>query len=252
MNPSRGPSASKACVLIAAFILFPLSNPGKTSAWAQPAPQEDPVQRSLGSSLWQFGGFAAGGFAPFDEVHAPPFYFSTQLVLANAGFEAGRMITRAHGPGILRGHGEAAIEIIPFWWADYPQQTITIYFPGTGEPPQKAALQPLRRYGVSITPVLFRWNFVRHEGRKELPWVQLGGGLLWTSQNFPIVPFITADTSRINFTPQVGIGESVFVRKRQSLDFAIKAVHISNANLGDNNPGVNVTLQFSAGYSWWK
>jgi hypothetical protein len=29
-------------------------------------------------------------------------------------------------------------------------------------------------------------------------------------------------------------------------------VHISNASLGDSNPGVNATVQFQIGYSWWK
>jgi len=90
---------------------------------------------------------------------------------------------------------------------------------------------------------------VRSEGGRTLPWMQLGGGLLWTNHKFPL---LGGSTSVINFTPQVGIGESIFIRKRQSLDFAIKAVHISNAGLGDNNPGINATLQFSMGYSWWR
>jgi hypothetical protein len=61
-----------------------------------------------------------------------------------------------------------------------------------------------------------------------------------------------ANTSVINFTPQGAIGESIFIKKNRSLDFAFKAVHISNAGLGVNNPGLNITLQFSAGYSWWR
>jgi hypothetical protein len=32
----------------------------------------------------------------------------------------------------------------------------------------------------------------------------------------------------------------------------MKVIHISNASLGDHNPGLNFTFQFSAGYSWWK
>jgi len=50
----------------------------------------------------------------------------------------------------------------------------------------------------------------------------------------------------------VNIGENIFTQKNRSLDFAVKAVHISNAGLGDHNPGLNITLQFSAGYSWWR
>jgi len=28
-------------------------------------------------------------------------------------------------------------------------------------------------------------------------------------------------------------------------------MHISNAGLGDTDPGVNVSLHFSVGYRWW-
>jgi lipid A 3-O-deacylase len=32
----------------------------------------------------------------------------------------------------------------------------------------------------------------------------------------------------------------------------LNVVHISSASLGDKNPGVNSSLLFSVGYSWWK
>jgi hypothetical protein len=76
---------------------------------------------------------------------------------------------------------------------------------------------------------------------------------LWTSQNFPQgTGVVGGSTSRINFTPQVAFGESIFTKKNQSLDLALKVVHISSAGLGEYNPGVNLTLQFTLGYSWWK
>lgn len=171
-----------------------------------------------------------------------------QLNLYNAGFAIGKPQTSSHGPGILRGRGEAVLELMPFWLADYPKQTITDCVQGQSCG-QVLNWGPYRRYGASVTPFLLRWNFTKDEPRRALPWAQLGGGLLWTNHKFPMQG---GSTSVINFTPQVGVGESVFVGKNQSLDFAVKAVHISNAGLGDNNPGLNVTLQFSAGYSWWK
>ena len=61
-----------------------------------------------------------------------------------------------------------------------------------------------------------------------------------------------ASTSVINFTPQVGAGVNIFNRPKHSIELGVKAIHISNASLGDHNPGLNQTLQFSAGYSWWK
>ena len=90
---------------------------------------------------------------------------------------------------------------------------------------------------------------MRGNESRAVPWAQLGGGLLWTNHKFPL---LGGSTSVINFTPQIGFGESTFVKKNQSVDAAFKIVHISNAGLGDNNPGINFTFQFSVGYSWWK
>jgi hypothetical protein len=174
---------------------------------------------------WQIGVFAAGGFPPFYQITSPASHYTVDLNLLNAGIEAGKILTAAHGPGLLRGRGEAAIEVIPFWLADYPKQTQFIYFTSglNGNTPMQTEWGPYRRYGASITPVLLRWNFMRRDASRVIPSAQLGGGLLWTNHQFPLLGGNTGD---INFTPQVGIGQSVFIRKNQSLDFAIKAVHI--------------------------
>jgi hypothetical protein len=60
------------------------------------------------------------------------------------------------------------------------------------------------------------------------------------------------DTSVWNFTPQFGVGVHYFVAPRRSIDFGANAVHVSSASLGDKNPGINASVQFSVGYSWWK
>ncbi len=198
---------------------------------------------------WQVGGFAGGGFVPFYSLHSRDSYTSDiSLDFASAGLEVGRTITGLHGPGLLRGQGEAMAEVIPFWIADYPSQTLMTYYPGDPNP-EAGPFGPYARHGVSVTPLLFRWNFQHRRQAKFVPWAQLGGGLLWTNHKFPL---LALSTSVINFTPQAGIGENIFVRKHQSLEFAVKAVHISNASLGDSNPGINASLQFSLGYSWWK
>ena len=198
---------------------------------------------------WQLGGFAAGGFPPSYEIHSAALHYGIELDLLNAGIEAGRLQARTHGSGMLRGRGEAAIEVIPFWLAHYPLQTRIIYYTSGLTPPTPSSFGPYNIHGASVTPVLLRWNFMRQDASRFVPWAQLGGGLLWTNHKFPL---LGESTSVINFTPQIGMGQSVFLKKNRSLDFAMKAVHISNAGLGDHNPGLNVTLQFSAGFSWWK
>jgi len=199
---------------------------------------------------WQIGAFAAGGFPPAYELHSPSVYYGVQLDLLNAGAQIGKMLSAPRGSGILRGQGEGIVEVMPFWLAHYPLQKHYIHFVQyPGETSGYSLWGPYSIHGVSVTPLLYRWNFTGRLSGRSVPWAQLGGGLLWTNHKFPL---LGGDTSVINFTPQVGVGENIFIRRNRSLDFAMKAVHISNASLGDNNPGLNVTLQFSAGYSWWK
>jgi hypothetical protein len=145
--------------------------------------------------------------------------------------------------------------VIPFWLAHYPFQQIYFYNSSSlkGDYTGNITYGPFTIPGASVTPLLYRWNFTGRVPRRSVPWAQLGAGLLWTNHNFPAPEPVLGDrTSVVNFTPQGAFGESVFLGKKQSLDLAFKAIHISNAGLGANNPGLNVTLQFSAGYSWWK
>ena len=204
---------------------------------------------------WQIGAFAAGGFPPNYVIYtgsSPDSHGSMQLDLLGAGAQIGKVLSAPRGPAFLRGQGEAVVEVLPFWLAHYPLQKFYYCTPpyGCGG---YFLYGPYNIPGASITPMLYRWNFTGRTSRRSVPWAQLGGGLLWTSHKFPApAPGIGGSTSVINFTPQGAIGESIFIKKNRSLDFAFKAVHFSNAGLGNSNPGLNITLQFSAGYSWWR
>jgi hypothetical protein len=200
-------------------------------------------------SSWQLGGFVAGGFPPAYKIDDPSGHFALQVGLASAGIEAGRMLTAPHGPTLLRGRGEAMAEVIPFWLAYYPRQTQTIYFAGNLMPPTSVQLATYSSHGASLTPLIFRWNLARHGNSRIVPWAQLGAGVLLTNHKFPI---LEGSTCVFNFTPQYGAGVNLFDHSRHSINLAVKMVHISNARLGDYNPGMNKTVQFSIGYSWWK
>lgn len=209
---------------------------------------------------WQVGFFVQGGFPPLYKVYLPnspvPLYQMPGLQLYSAGLELGKETRWKDGPRLLRGRGEAMLEVIPFWLARYPYQSqLVLYENGHTFEVVPGISSPARNFsGASITPFLLRWNFSDRTPGRIVPWAQLGGGLLWTNHKFPVaslLPYMD-DTSVINFTPQVGIGANAFISHRHSVNFAVKAIHISNAGLGDHNPGLNVTLQFSAGYSWWR
>jgi len=185
-----------------------------------------------------------------------------------AGGHLGRVLTSDAGPGLLHGNFEYAVEVFPLWQSYTPtflriNCAAYVHDPACSSPYTVGGTYT----GVSITPIMLRWNFT-HGGRL-MPWVQAAGGVLWTNHKYPAVGDLNAgdptqtgpnaDTSVWNFTPQGGIGAHYFLEpkragdvSRRSLDFSVNGVHISSASLGDKNPGVNVSLQLSVGYMWWK
>ena len=109
--------------------------------------------------------------------------------------------------------------------------------------------------GVSLTPVIFRWNFLTHSRRIQ-PWFQGAGGLIYTTTSFRRTCLFRTGTpggtSVWNFSPQGGVGIHYFTRSKRSIDLGVNAVHISSASLGDRNPGVNASIQVQVGYTFWK
>ncbi len=178
-----------------------------------------------------------------------------------AGFHVGKVVLASHGHSAFRSNLELASEFFPFWQSYTPkfQRPFCTNPPGT--PQQCTAFYTLGGTfsGLSITPAIFRWNFA---GTQRFSfWGQAAGGLIWTDHKYPAFggpPYNSqndgpnADASVWNFTPQGGVGVHYFVRPRRSIDFSANGVHISSASLGDRNPGINASVQFSLGYTWWK
>jgi hypothetical protein len=179
-----------------------------------------------------------------------------------AGIHAGKVLTRNAGPGMLHGNFEFAGEFFPFWQSYTPTFQRVKCHPTSGttiscSPPYTVGGTYT---GMTLTPVIFRWNFTGT--RRVSYWAQAAGGVLWTNHKYPAYgPFTTptiansgpnSETSVWNFTPQGGIGLHYFLRPNRSLDLSANAIHISSASLGDKNPGVNASVQFSLGYTWWK
>lgn len=198
-----------------------------------------------------------------------------------AGVHAGKVLTPELGTGVLRGNFEYAVEVFPLWQSytpKYQRANCVQVFPTVAPTPGpyascSAPFSAGGTYtGASVTPIILRWNFTH--GRRVMPWVQGAGGLVWTNHKYPGFGVPTSagagiygppestylltndgpntDTSVWNFTPQFGVGVHYFVRARRSIDLSANAVHISSSSLGDKNPGVNASVQFSVGYSWWK
>lgn len=237
--------------LLATLSLF-LSLFAFASAFAQTATLSDadaPARAALAARPWEFGPYFQGG-----EGVGSRFGFT----FASAGFRLGKVISGEHLGSIFRGQFEFAGEIIPYWQAFTPPQhseTETIYDPS-------ASLNYNYTYeigggtytGASIEPVILRWDF--HPGRRFAPYFQADGGLVYTTHKFPpdilVVHGTPGGTSVFNFSPQGGFGVNYFLRPGRSIYVQGSGVHISSASLGDRNPGVNASVQFQIGYTFWR
>ncbi len=152
-------------------------------------------------------------------------------------------------------------QFFPFWQSYTPkfQQPFCTNPPGTPEQCTPFYTVGGTFTGMSITPSSSDGT---SPARKHFSfWGQAAGGLLWTNHKYPAFggpPYNeqndgpNADASVWNFTPQGGIGVRYFINPRRSIDFGANGIHISSASLGDRNPGVNASVQFSLGYTWWK
>ena len=229
-----------------ACAVLPLSMSAQTTM--TPAPANDrPAAATLATRPWDFGAFFQGGVGVGDR---------SDFSFTSAGVRLGKVITDEHLPGMVRGQFEYAGEFMPYWQSFTPAPHIqaTKFIvdgqTGTAELPYNGGTFT----GLSITPIILRWNL--KPGKHFAPWVQGAGGLIWTNHKFPPDIIVqkgdAGGTSVWNFTPQFGVGFHYFVKPRRSIDFAANAIHISSASLGDRNPGVNASVQFQIGYTWWK
>jgi len=127
----------------------------------------------------------------------------------NAGLRYGWVLTYPHGPSFLNGRFEYAIDAVPVYLIF---QTNTVY-------------------GAGLNPVNLKWNFT-HRSSHFAPYVELSGGTLFTTAKVP------PRTSAVNFTSGAALGTHL-LGKQYAWAIEARYLHISNAGLGDLNPGIN-------------
>jgi hypothetical protein len=139
-----------------------------------------------------------------------------------AGFRLGRVLSHELGSNALRGSFEMAVDVIPIdeFWIDGNAQ-----------------------YSGAIDPFVAKWNFTG--GKSMSPYIAAVGGVVFSPQNLP-----PGDTSQVNFTSGAELGLQWFRQSKNSWDFVAKIYHLSNASIGNRNPGINGAVQFTLGYTW--
>lgn len=153
--------------------------------------------------LWSGGGHSVAGG-------------TGQIGLWNLGVRYGWILTRPYGPGFLKGRFEYAVDAVPAFVVFQPANTA---------------------YGVGLNPINLKWNFATRG--KVVPYVELGGGTLFTTHDVP------TGTSGINFTSGLALGTHV-LGDRWNWSLEVRYMHISNAGLTEPNPGIN-TVQVRLG-----
>lgn len=186
--------------LLAVIVLMMAAGEANGQTPADPAAAPPPLFE-VGASEWMVTGGPAFGVELF---HSSPGH---RYILSTLSW--GRILTRPQGPGVLRGRFEWALELVPLLGQQAPD----------------------RNYGVGVTPLTWRWNFMPR-GRL-LPFAELAAGLLWTRDPLP------AGTTAANFTAHAAYGLRYYFRPRTALVAAYRLHHISNGNRLDRNPGVN-------------
>ncbi len=176
---------------------------------------QDWVAQSLRKHTWELGVLAGGGTG-LGKSDGTQFAFG--------GGRGGLILTGNHLPGILRGNFEWAVDVLPLY---------AVLPPSSGV------------YGASIRPAIWQWNFT--SWKKYAPYVAIVGGTVFTTSNVP-----PGDTSVVNFTEGLAFGSYMFVKPRRAFFAEATFGHLSNASIGNHNPGYNATFLFTVGYSWYK
>ena len=247
-------SARVVLIFLAAGTLAAETMPGLAESPVGAAPPssgsaDNPVAQVRQAKSWEYGPFVSAGSGAGDR---------SDFKFLSLGFQLGKPISRALHVGFLSGQFEFGGNIMPLWQAYTPAphgQEYTCVEPSGQTQSCTVPVGGGAYTGVSVTPVIFRWNFLT-QSRRFQPWFQGAGGLIYTTHKFPpdiLVPHGTpGGTSVWNFSPQGGIGFHYFRRPKRSIDVGVNAVHISSASLGDRNPGVNASVQVQVGYTFWR
>jgi lipid A 3-O-deacylase len=133
----------------------------------------------------------------------------------NVGLRYGWILTAPHGPGFLKGRFEYAVDAVPAFVVFQPRGTA---------------------YGAGVNPLGLKWIFATRNDIQ--PYLELGGGTLFTSSEVP------RGTSKVNFTSGAAFGVHFLGARAWSVE--VRYMHISNAGLTSPNPGIN-TVQVRLG-----
>jgi hypothetical protein len=167
------------------------------------AAQDRPEEGGHELEVWTGGGYSVPGGTKDTGVW-------------NAGVRYGWILTAPHGPGLLSGRFEYAVDAMPAF--------VVVQRANTA-------------YGAGVFPFALKWIFATRGGAQ--PYLELNGGTLFTNHEVP------AGTSTINFTSSAALG--IHFLRSHAWTVEARYMHISNAGLTTPNSGIN-TVQLRLGF----
>src|ERR1039458_5453736 len=144
----------------------------------KPDAPPNPVAQVRNAKSWEYGPFASWGDGVGD---------CSDYKFLSAGFQLAKPLTPALHAVIFSGQFELGSNIMPLWQAYTPAPHTATYtcVEPNGQPVSCVLPVSGGTYrGVSLTPVIFRWNFLT-KSRRVQPWFQGAGGLIYTPRQFP-------------------------------------------------------------------
>jgi hypothetical protein len=192
-------SRRKCASLILFTLLSLIARAALAQSTATPDVGDQGPERGHEWEIWT----GAGG----DPIGTPKVTLGNGLWTAGARY--GWILTDAHGPGVLRGRFEYAVDAVP---------VLVVFQPGGAA------------YGIGVNPWIMKWNFATR-GRVS-PYIEIGGGLVFSTRQLPL------GANKFNFSPTGAIGVNLLRGKYHwSIDF--RYLHISDAQITAFNPGTD-------------
>jgi hypothetical protein len=189
------------------FILLLLIAPMARGGEAQPqtaVPESPSFEDWFSHGRWEAALTGGVLFSPFLATHGRP-----TIDYTYSGVQLGYMVCDTLGSSWWRGNFEVAADTFG-----------SAIFEGSGS-------------YIAGETFWLRWNFVPPKLHGLTPYVQGGLGFVFTDIDRSIVG------QRFNFNLDIGIGARYFISQRCSVNLEYRYQHISNANMGEHNLGIN-------------
>ncbi|HEU4343367.1 MAG TPA: acyloxyacyl hydrolase [Candidatus Binatia bacterium] len=133
--------------------------------------------------------------------------------------------------------------VLAAWESTSLEYTLDIFPAAVVFVPEDAGRSRSTIYGAGISPLGLKLNFGQQSWIK--PFVGASVGFLYFEDDVPV-----PRSSRFNFTPEIGLGLQFFLSPKNAATVGYKFHHISNANTGRRNPGMDSHV-FYAGFSFF-